>query len=471
MPSIAIFIRELLSEEKYSSDFNDRIQERIETLNAAQLQGIYNHLKSVAKQAKSPQWIEANQELMHKIEGVLKIRSEEAAKERKVIEEYYLKQKQKRQLKVIAEREKIRVVQMVQETARKQAEEEVKENELKRQAAERVVILQEIAKAEDKRNFWWKVLAGFYICSLGAVSYVMRAQLFILVPGVFFITIVCLYLAYRAHLWTDIKPIVFSNEYMENVIEQKAEIYRKQAMSDIRERERKFQERQRQETKERRRLRRERRQKQQEEIELLEKERVDRINQAKFLLAKSLKESNGKFLGGVKIVPSMQDYVTNLENHSLNSSVVAVVDSDSETRKQIDAPLKVKGAGSKKGKKGAKRITFALPGEEGENDSDNQEHDDNDGIGDGDGRLEPLLELRDIEEGDSPLSKRVAGVNGDTLQINDYHSSNEENSSVDDLSSLEEDDSVLMLLTEEKKDQTEEDALPIELFAKTEEIV
>ncbi len=39
MPSIASFIKELLSEDQYSDEYNKRIQDRIEVMNAAQLQG------------------------------------------------------------------------------------------------------------------------------------------------------------------------------------------------------------------------------------------------------------------------------------------------------------------------------------------------------------------------------------------------------------------------------------------------
>lgn len=292
MPSIALFIRELLAEEKYSTDFINRIEDRIKDLNAAQLQGMYNHLKTMEHTAKSGIWKNANQEIMSKIEGILKIRVEEAQKEKKVIEEYYIKQRQKQQMKKIAAKEKIRVMEMIEQNAFTEAEKEIKDNELKRQAAERVYILQEIGKAEEKRNFWWKILLAFYICALGGISYVMRESIIILIPCVFGLTVISVYLAYRAHLWTEIKPIVITPEQLDALIELKAEILRKQALSNIRERERKFQEQQRRDTIERRRLRAQRKEQQRLEIEMFEKERLERIQQARLLLAKSMKEES-----------------------------------------------------------------------------------------------------------------------------------------------------------------------------------
>jgi hypothetical protein len=67
MPSIAQFIKDLLAEEKHSGDFSNRIQERIETLNAAQLQGLYQHLTNSANNSKTKLWKSANEEIVLKI--------------------------------------------------------------------------------------------------------------------------------------------------------------------------------------------------------------------------------------------------------------------------------------------------------------------------------------------------------------------------------------------------------------------
>lgn len=46
MPSIASFIKELLSEDQYSDEYNKRLQDRIDVMNAAQLQGKGGYLIS-----------------------------------------------------------------------------------------------------------------------------------------------------------------------------------------------------------------------------------------------------------------------------------------------------------------------------------------------------------------------------------------------------------------------------------------
>jgi hypothetical protein len=284
MPSIALFIKELLAEEKYGSEFTDRIEERINVLNAAQLQGIYNHLAKTAKESKGPLWKEANMNIMSKIEGALRARLAEVEKEKKLIEEYRIKQRQKRTQKRNAEREKIRVMEMIEEKAHQQAEQEILEYENKRQAAERVYIMQETIKAEEKRNLYWKIIVIVFLLLVGGSAYVMKDNILFLIAIIFGLAIISIYCGYRAHLLTFIKPIQIAPEYIENQIQSREELLKKQALSQIRERERKFKDQQRFETLERRRLRKERREKAERDATILEEARLEKVKKAKELL-------------------------------------------------------------------------------------------------------------------------------------------------------------------------------------------
>jgi hypothetical protein len=351
MPSIALFIRDLLSEDKYSPDFINRIEERIRGLNAAQLHGMYIHLKATSRDAKSDFWKEANTELMEKIEGILKIKMEEVNKEKKVFEEFYLKQRHKRQQAKVGAHEKIRVMEMIDIQANQQAETEIKENELKRQAAERLVILQETMKGEEKRNFWWKILAGFYLLAVAAVSYVMRQTLLICIPAVIGLTLICVFLAYRCHLWTEVKPLVVTDAQLQLLIEAKTEILKKQAIMGIKERERKFQEQQRREHIERKKSRKARKEKQRQDIEMIEKERYERIAQAKMLLAESLQQDENDYeeekeeeerqrMTPVDLLKLNQSYQTNI--HLLQNTAPLSPLSDEE--ELLELPIKFKQA-------------------------------------------------------------------------------------------------------------------------------
>jgi hypothetical protein len=180
MPSIAQFIKDLLAEEKYSGDFSNRIQERIETLNAAQLQGLYHHLTNSANNSKTKLWKSANEEIVLKIKDTLRARLKEEEIERKIIEEYKLKQRQKKQAIIAAENERQRVMEMIEERARKQAEEEVKKQEYQRQVDEKLVILKRVFEQEERRNKWFRNTAIIFIISVVVPSVILKNIIYII---------------------------------------------------------------------------------------------------------------------------------------------------------------------------------------------------------------------------------------------------------------------------------------------------
>eukprot|EP01031_Cornospumella_fuschlensis_P033399 gene33399-40406_t len=292
MPSIALFIKELLSEEDNQRD--EKIHERIKQLNAAQLQGMHNHLLSTAHKAKSPMWKLANEDLLKRIEEMLAIRIAEDQLEKRLLEDIKLKKKQKIVKEREAKREQKRVMEMVAETARKKAEEEVKENEQKRQAAERVSILQRVFQAEEKRNFYWKVIAFCYvIIFVGAIVFLASFSVPILIGVLGGVTIIALAAAYKAHTLTHIKPTVVTPEELLSQIQQKEDLLKKQAIMSLKEKERKFDEQQkkdREEAKKRRAIKRER---EKFEAELLAKQRAEQLKMAQEIFDRSMSRDEG----------------------------------------------------------------------------------------------------------------------------------------------------------------------------------
>lgn len=290
MPSIAAFVRELLSEDKYGTEYMERIDERVQVLNAAQLQGLYNHLTKTANESRSKLWKDANNHLILKIKDVLAERMKVANEEKKIIQEARLKRAQKRrkQKEAFAEQERVRL--MIEKKAHDDAEREVMEAEYQRQAAEKVAIMRQIVVAEDRRDFLWKVIAFVYLCLFGAIiaifAVLFPVPIYITIGGLFLITIVCIVLAYRTYLLSIIKPIVIAPEYIEGQIEAKAEAFKKQQYQKLREKERKFLEQERLDKKERKRLKAERLRKQQEEMRIVEEARLTRIAMAKEVFAK-----------------------------------------------------------------------------------------------------------------------------------------------------------------------------------------
>lgn len=292
MPSIALFIKQLLSEDKYSSDFSDRINDRIKELNAAQLQGIYNHLQATAKNSKSAIWLSANKELMSKIEGVLKERVAEAQKVDKILEESRLKAVQRKRKIKEAKIEQKRVMAMIAENARKTAEAAVREEEVKRQADEKVEITAKVFKGEERRDMWWKRTAVFFVIGI-VVPCVVIPDLFILIACLVFVTLVTLVLVYRAHQFTIVLPAPVDEDELEMEIERRSDVLKKKAVSVLREKERKFEEQQRRDEEERKQRKAQKKAQLRFEAQLMAQHRQQQLANAQEVLARRTASSAG----------------------------------------------------------------------------------------------------------------------------------------------------------------------------------
>ena len=285
MPSIALFIKQLLSEDKYSSGFSDRINDRIKELNAAQLQGIYNHLQATAKNSKSAIWLSANKELMSKIEGVLKEQVAEAQKVDKILEESRLKAVQRKRKVKEAKIEQKRVMAMIAENARKTAEAAVREEEVKRQADEKVEITTKVFKGEERRDMWWKRTAAFFVIGVVIVCVVVT-DLIILIAALVVVTLITLVLAYRAHQFTVVLPAPVDEEEIEMEIERRSDVLKKKAVSNLREKERKFEEQQRRDEEERKQRKAQKKAQLRFEAQLMAQHRQQQLANAQEVLAR-----------------------------------------------------------------------------------------------------------------------------------------------------------------------------------------
>lgn len=292
MPSIALFIKQLLSEDKYSSGFSDRINDRIKELNAAQLQGIYNHLQATAKNSKSAIWLSANKELMSKIEGVLKEQVAEAEKVDKILEESRLKAVQRKRKIKEGKVEQKRVMAMIADNARKTAEAAVRDEEVKRQADEKVEITTKVFQGEERRDMWWKRTAAFFVIGV-VVACVVITDLIILIACLVGVTLIALLLAYRAHQFTTVLPAPVDEDELEMEIERRSDVLKKKAVSNLREKERKFEEQQRRDEEERKQRKAQKKAQLRFEAQLMAQHRQQQLANAQEVLARRTASSTG----------------------------------------------------------------------------------------------------------------------------------------------------------------------------------
>lgn len=285
MPSIALFIKELLEEDKYDGTFTSKIDQRIEVLNAAQLQGLYNHLTSTATASKTVMWRQANQEIVSRIRETLDERMKKAAAEQKIIEDYRLQQKQKKMAIVEAEREKQRVQQMIFQKAHDQAEQEVKDREMAREAKEKLEIMQKVFQGEEKRNKYLVRAAIF--CVLGCagvvvgVYFLAQRNIIYIIAGVGLVVLVTVAVVIYASRLTNVKPSKVAPEDLEAQINAREQELQQAAYLVLKEKEQKFEEQERRDKIDRRKRKIQRREQKQYEIELMEQQRQERVRMAR----------------------------------------------------------------------------------------------------------------------------------------------------------------------------------------------
>lgn len=234
----------------------------------------------------------ANKELMSKIETVLKEQVAEAEKVDKILEESRLKTMQRKRKIKEAKIEQKRVMAMIAENARKTAEAAVHEEEFKRVADEKVEITAKTFQGEERRDKWWKRTAVFFVIAVVVVCVVIT-DLLIMIACLAFIVIVTLVLVYRAYQFTVIHPAPVHEEELEMEIERRCDVLKKKAVSNLREKERKFEEQQARDEEERKARKAKKKAQLRFEAQLMAQHRQQQLAAAQEIIARRTASASG----------------------------------------------------------------------------------------------------------------------------------------------------------------------------------
>ena len=79
---------------------------------------------------------------------------------------------------------------------------------MKRQADEKLEIMQKVYSGEEKRNIWLQRISIFFIISIVLLIVLLRSNIIYLLIGIVVVIIICSCLVYRAFQFTIIVPIV-----------------------------------------------------------------------------------------------------------------------------------------------------------------------------------------------------------------------------------------------------------------------
>lgn len=236
MPKIAAYIKEMLEEEKFGSEYIEKLPIRVQELNTAQLNGMMAHLKETKNFAVFSMWHDVNQELIRKITPTVEVRNVELRRLEKLEEEADMKREHQEELKRIKIHEAVIVKKKIESFAAMTAEKEIKDKEQERSAAEKLRVLKETGEGEDVR--WRLVVAGvgFFLVVVAVVAATVKNIVYVAVAlfvGGLFLSCIL----WKAYEVADIIPVVVEDDELDRQIHARESALKMEAYKALKEKE------------------------------------------------------------------------------------------------------------------------------------------------------------------------------------------------------------------------------------------
>jgi hypothetical protein len=234
--SLSTFIHQCLSEDKYGRQYVSEIEDRIESLNYAQLEGMHKVLTESAKNARMQCWKSANHEILKYVEKWREIKGEEYHRLQALEAELLRKvrEKEKNRLREIHAKES--VIKQLKKNARRDAEIEIAELEVNRKATYKMELYSLVPKAEEKRNTYFKYAAGIFVIGLilCITVGVVISQPFVIVTGIGVMVIMALLLVRKGIKAGRVAPLVEDEEELARSVDVREEELFMKAMNQLR---------------------------------------------------------------------------------------------------------------------------------------------------------------------------------------------------------------------------------------------
>lgn len=272
MSTLAGFIKQCLTEEKYGHKYINELEDRIKTLNYVQLRKMHEVLTSSSKDARVHVWKDANESILEPVTRWLSIRKEEYETEKTREEEIRQRIRKKVQMKEIKRKEAEEVIRQLTENAYRDAEVEIREMETQKRSEEKLKLLKVLPIAEERRNKYIKIgLAMFLIGFI--LTFVVTKIPYFIAAGIGFVSIISISICYCGFKLGKIEPYEENEDAILQQIEQRSkELYLK-SINALKEKEAEFENKMIREKEERQQRRRERREKEMIEAALKAEQR------------------------------------------------------------------------------------------------------------------------------------------------------------------------------------------------------
>ena len=287
--TIAQHIKTALAEGKFADKFNSEVYLRLNLLNSTHLYYMEEHLEQVNRGARSSLWREANTEMLEKVSREIKwrtkiidaeIREEELEEERR---------RKKEEMESLRKAEEQRVMRSIVDNARSRAAEEVREEEKRRLAQERVRVVALVKEAYRRRDRLLVGALGLLVVGLVLIAALVQNPIYLSV-GIVGVLTVTAGVLYRAYSITRIFPITKSKKDLEIETERRAEQLIEEALEGLRLKEEEYQERLRLERRERKEWRKQRKELERQEMERIAQRKIERQQLVASMLQKRISD-------------------------------------------------------------------------------------------------------------------------------------------------------------------------------------
>ena len=219
MPSLALFIQQVLAQKnEHNPNYIYEFENRIDSLNHAQLQGMYDHLLKTSTTSDSKIWRDANKELLVHVKRILDEKNKIIAENNRVLEEKYFKAKKRKDDKAAKLVEEQRALDFIRVNARKKAEQEVLEGVIARETNDRLDMKVRQPIAEKKRLHYIIGGAAFFTISCIIIGVTVKNDSILLGTLIVIIVVVTLYIFWLGYKAGKVVPLVVSPSQIEEAV-------------------------------------------------------------------------------------------------------------------------------------------------------------------------------------------------------------------------------------------------------------
>ncbi len=163
MPSLVKYAHDILSEDRYGYRALEKVDERIQSLNDAQLVGMVTHLSGSMSRAQSELWRYANRMVLEAVKNEFEIREEQHRQQE--LDDYHAhrEEREREELEELRRVERQAAEKQISRTAEREAREDVEKFMVEFRTKSKIKHMKATYRARNIRSYSWSVTFIFGI--------------------------------------------------------------------------------------------------------------------------------------------------------------------------------------------------------------------------------------------------------------------------------------------------------------------